>query len=108
MNRKVSSSETRMIEARISRSLRIAFWAALVIAFVIPMAENAFITSNTGRLVMRLTDISALLAIFLSLAKAFLLERRLNACRLLQLEQLKSEAEGQQKEKTKNRQCPEQ
>jgi len=95
MNKKHSSRETRVIEARISRSLRIAVAAALVIALVIPIAENALITSNTGKAMMRLADMTALLTMLWSLANAFLLDRRLKACHLRLMEQLRAEAKGQ-------------
>ncbi|WDG77330.1 hypothetical protein PUP68_21595 [Pseudomonas chlororaphis] len=68
----------KIIEARISRSLRTAFAAALVIALVIPVTESILTTSTTGRFVMRSIDFIALAAIVLSLSNAYFLNRRLN------------------------------
>ncbi|GEM_PF-4250716 len=78
MTKKPTSSETKMIEARISRSLRIAFAAALVIALVIPVAESAFVTSTPGKFAMRSIELVALAAMALSFSNAYLLNRRLN------------------------------
>lgn len=95
--------ERKIMEARITRLLRIALAAALPIVFVIPVAESIFMASVSGKLVMRSIDAIALLVILLSLSKAFLLDRRLNAFHLMQMDQLKSEAEGVNKEKAEDR-----
>ncbi|GLO24223.1 hypothetical protein PPUJ21368_20510 [Pseudomonas putida] len=78
MIKKPNSSETKIIEARIRRSLRIAFVAALMIALVIPITESIFINSATGAFVMRLIDFIALVAMALNFSNAYLLDRRLN------------------------------
>ncbi len=90
-----SIGERRAIEARVGRSLRMAFAAVLVITMVVPVAESVFITSNTGKLVMRSIDATALLAMFWSLGNAFLLDRRLKACHLRLMEQLRAEGKDQ-------------
>tara|TARA_Y100001937_G_scaffold79560_1_gene107797 strand:+ start:837 stop:1097 length:261 start_codon:yes stop_codon:yes gene_type:complete len=73
-----SIGESRAIEARVGRLLRIAFAAALVIALVVPVAESTFVTSAMGKLVMRSIDAAALLAMVLSISRAYLLERKLS------------------------------
>ena len=78
MPKNVNSGDIKIVEARITRSLRIALAAALIVALVIPVAESALVISTTGKLVMRSMDAVALLAIAVSLINAFLLNRRLN------------------------------
>lgn len=78
MMKNTNSGDIKIVEARIRRSLRIAFAAALVIALVIPVTENALDISTAGKFVMRSIDAVALLAIAVSLTNAFLLNRRLN------------------------------
>lgn len=78
MPRNVNSGDIKIIEARITRSLRIAFVAALIVALVIPVAESALVISTYGKFVMRSIDVAALLAIAVSLTNAYLLDRRLN------------------------------
>ena len=73
-----NKGDIKIIEARISCSLRIALAAALIIALVIPVTESIFITSATGAFVMRSIDLAALAAIILSLRNAYLLNRRLD------------------------------
>lgn len=87
-----SDGEIRMIDEKMTRSLRIAFAAALVIALVIPVAESIFPVSTIGRLVMRSIDVAALLAISLNVANAYLLDRQLNAHHQRTLNKLRSEA----------------
>ncbi|WP_447593590.1 hypothetical protein [Aquipseudomonas campi] len=93
----ISIGERKIMEARITRLLRIALVAALVIALVIPVAESAFIISSSGKLVMRSIDAAALLAIFLSLGNAFLLDRRLNSYHMRLMDQLRAEAKDQRR-----------
>lgn len=74
----ISIGEIKAIDARVERLLRIAFAAILVMALVVPVAEGAFATSTMDKLVMRSIDAIALLALALSISRAYLLERRLD------------------------------
>ena len=74
----ISIGERREIEARVGRLLRIAFAATLVITLVVPVAESAFVTSTIGKLVMRSIDAAALLAMVLSISRAYFLDRKLS------------------------------
>ncbi|HBO4545398.1 TPA: hypothetical protein L4U59_001153 [Pseudomonas aeruginosa] len=77
-NRKSTIGDTRIIEARITRSLRIALAMLVLIAVVIPITESIFVTNSVGTSVMRLIDLIALVAMVLSLFNAYLLDRRLS------------------------------
>lgn len=77
-NRQSTIGDTRIIEARITRSLRIALAMLVLIAVVIPITESIFVTNSVGTSVMRLIDLIALVAMVLSLFNAYLLDRRLS------------------------------
>ncbi len=77
-NRKSTIGDTRIIEARITRSLRIALAMLVLIAVVIPITESIFVTNSVGTSVMRLIDLVALVAMVLSFFNAYLLDRRLS------------------------------